>query len=285
LDTLARVLRKLAAHARATVRLWRYSRRVSTVLAATRFQRLWLRVVPVLLLWAAPFVGPANRGISVAFIFGGRTIRCVLGDLREYEVLKEVFVDEVYAHDLPPRAATIVDLGSNVGLSALYFMARYPGGRVLSVEPNPAVLGRLRRNVSQFGRVTIVPVAVADRDGRAQLSVPSGSTSGRLGDGRGYTVPTVTLDTLLAEHRFPFVDVLKFDIEGAEFKALGVADLSRIGALVGELHPERPGQIRELTTLLEHDYTVHTQPHPPRWLLRARRREPVRATGSTPGLT
>jgi FkbM family methyltransferase len=247
---------------------------MSRALGANRLQRLWLRVVPVVLLWAAPFVRPANRGIPVAFAFRGRAVRCVLGEMCEYEVLQEIFVDEVYKLELPARAATIVDLGSNVGLSALYFMARCPDARVLVVEPNPALLGRLRRNVGHLRRVTIAPVAVADRNGETRLSVPSGSWSGRLGDGRGYRVSTVTLDALLAEHHFLKVDVLKFDIEGAEFGALKVADLSAVDALIGELHPKCEEQLRELTTLLEHDFTVHTQPNPhaPLWLLRARRR-------------
>jgi hypothetical protein len=86
-------------------------------------------------------------------------------------------------------------------------------------------------------------------------------------------VPTVTLDTLLAEHRVETVDLLKFDIEGAEFGALRTADLSRVNALVGEVHPERPGEIEELAASLERDFSVKTEPHPyaPRWLLWARR--------------
>ena len=171
-----------------------------------------------------------------------------------------------------------------MGLSALFFVSRYPGARLLVVEPNPAVRVRLRRNVGRLGRVTIVPVAVADRDGEARLSVPGRSTGGRLDDGQGYSVPTLTLDTLLQRHGFLPVDVLKFDIEGAEFEALPVADLSRVDALVGELHPDRTGQIGELTTFLEHDFTVHTEPNPdaPQWLLRARRRQQNSQTAEPP---
>jgi hypothetical protein len=121
--------------------------------------------------------------------------------------------------------------------------------------------------------VTIAPVAVADRHGEARLSVPSASWSGRLGQGPGHTVPTVTLDSLLREHGLSSVDILKFDIEGAEFGVLAVADLSRVQVLVGELHPESPGQIEQLTSRLEDDFNVRTQPLASRWLLWARRHE------------
>jgi FkbM family methyltransferase len=226
----------------------------------------------VLLLWAAPLVGTVKRGIPLGFAFHGMTIRCVLGEVCEYEVLEEIFVDEVYDVELPARDAKIVDLGSHVGLAALYFLARCPDARLLAVEPNPALLGRLRRNVGRSSRVTVAPVAVADRDGEARLSVPSGSWSGRLGEGPGHPVRTVTLDRLLAQHRFDSVDVLKFDIEGAEFGALSVADLSPVDALIGELHPEHPGQIPQLTSTLERDFDVDIRSLAPRWLLRARRR-------------
>jgi FkbM family methyltransferase len=268
------VLRKLAAQLRATLRWWRRSSRISAALGGSGPQRLWLRVAPIVLLWAAPFVRPGNRGIPVVFTFRGSRMRAVLGEICEYEVLEEMFVDEVYSVDLPADASTIVDLGSNVGLAALYFRARWPGARVLAVEPNPAVLGRLRRNVAHLEGVTIAPVAVADRDGEGRLDVPSGSWSGRLGNGRGHPVATVTLDTLLADHRVASVDVLKFDIEGAEFSVLAVADLSPLNALVGELHPEHQGELQDLTTVLERDFVVHTEPHPraARCLMRASRR-------------
>jgi hypothetical protein len=79
---------------------------------------LWLRVVPQALLWTVPFIGSVRRGVPIGFKFRGRTVRCVLGEVCEYEVLEEVFVDQVYALTLPANPRTVVDLGSNVGLSA-----------------------------------------------------------------------------------------------------------------------------------------------------------------------
>ena len=94
-----------------------------------------------------------------------------------------------------------------------------------SSSPNPALFARRRRNVGGFGAVTIAPVEVTDREGAARLHVPAGSWSGRLSDGGGYPISSITLDSLLAKHHFLAVDVLKFAIEGAEFGALRVADL------------------------------------------------------------
>ena len=62
---------------------------------------------------------------------------------------------------------------------------------------------------------------------------------------------------------------MKFDIEDAQLKAVEVADLSEVGPLVGELHPDDPSQMRELIGLLGRGLAVHTQPIASRWLLRA----------------
>jgi FkbM family methyltransferase len=233
---------------------------------------MWLRIVPLVLLWGRLFVGPENRGIPVRFEFRGRPIRCVLGEICEYEVLEEVFVDEAYGSDLPAHAQAIVDLGSHVGLAAVYLAARFPDARLLAVEPNPTLLGRLRSNLAGVEHVTVAPVAVAERDGEARLHVGSGSWSGRLDETAGYRVQTVTLKTLLARHRFDAIDVLKFDIEGAEFRALPGADLSTVKALVGELHPSGSAQHQALVAELSREFEVQTRPLASRWVLQARRR-------------
>jgi hypothetical protein len=64
----------------------------------------------------------------VSFGYRGNRLTCVLGEACEYEVLEEVFVDEVYGADLPDDPETIVDRGGHVGLSTLYFAVRLPTG-------------------------------------------------------------------------------------------------------------------------------------------------------------
>jgi hypothetical protein len=67
--------------------------------------------------------------------------------------------------------------------------------------------------------------------GAARLHVPAGNLSDRLRDGRGYPISTLTLGSLSAKHHVLAGDVLKFDIEGAEFGAFRVADFSRVKVL------------------------------------------------------
>jgi FkbM family methyltransferase len=267
-----RVPNQLVVHASASARLWRRSRRVAAALGTTRAQRAWLRIAPLLLLWLRPVAGAANRGLPVSFGYRGNRLTCVLGEACEYEVLEEVFVDEVYGANLPDDAETIVDLGGHVGLSTLYFAVRYPRARIVIVEPNPAVHRRLRRNTVGLGRAIIDAVAVAGSIGETGLRTGGSSWAARLDDRAELRVQTVTLSVLFARHALESVDLLKFDIEGAEHDALDLRELDRVAQIVGEVHARGHEQLEMLVVRLEPAFDVETRPLEPRWLLRARRR-------------
>jgi FkbM family methyltransferase len=126
---------------------------------------------------------------------------------------------------------TFIDIGANVGLYSLY-VASCSGARarVLAIEPQPGIVERLRFNVmiNASANVTVLPIAVADRDGNMTLVInerDSGST--RLAKG-GPADPGVTLirvackplAAILDEAGIFSIDALKIDIEGAEDLAL-----------------------------------------------------------------
>lgn len=110
-----------------------------------------------------------------------------------------------------------LDIGAWVGPTVLWGapLAR----RCVAVEPDPIALKVLRENVDRnCSNVTIIPAAVSDRAGTAELE-----TGGDWGDSMSslqrrtgascVTVPTVTLESVLVD-----LDpaVVKIDIEGGE---------------------------------------------------------------------
>lgn len=127
--------------------------------------------------------------------------------------------------------ATFYDLGANVGFFTLLAARRVgPRGRVYAFEPLPENLAGLRHNIdlNGFGNVEVLPAAVSDADGEAELEVHGHQVTARIGTpevpatGSGQrttTVATVTLDHLVSTGvRAP--DVVKIDIEGAEVAAI-----------------------------------------------------------------
>ncbi|MCS7187065.1 MAG: FkbM family methyltransferase [Armatimonadota bacterium] len=143
---------------------------------------------------------------------------------------------------------TVLDIGANIGYYTL-LLSQLVGrrGTVIAVEPYPDNVHLLELNL-RFNRVTnvkVMPVAVSDEIGTAEMFVSEGSNwhslhpTERTGQ-RKILVPTVTIDTIVAQLE-RHVDLIRMDIEGWETKALQGAEgtLKRDRpVLVMEVHPK-----------------------------------------------
>ena len=186
------------------------------------------------------------RRYDVTFGALGRRFRCALSDASELEVLRNIFVEEEYRlmEDVPVE--TVVDLGSHVGVSVLWFHGMYPNAEIVAVEPHPGTFRRLQRNVGHLDRVRLVNAAVADSNGRRTLFSSDESWAASLRRQPELTnaeeVTCRRLDDLLEELGIRSVDVLKLDIEGSEGEVLSCfAGLGRVGTLICEYHRELNG--------------------------------------------
>jgi FkbM family methyltransferase len=184
-----------------------------------------------------------GRGHELTFGTLDRRFRCTVWEASELEVLRNVFVEEEYRIPLAEPVRTVVDLGSHVGVSVLWFHALYPDAAIVAVEPHPATFRRLERNVGRLDRVRLVNVAVGDSNGSRPLfsSGESWAASLRKQPQLGH-VDEVTcrrLDDLLEELGIGAVDLLKLDIEGAEHEVLSTFDgLARVRTVICEYHRE-----------------------------------------------
>lgn len=125
-----------------------------------------------------------------------------------------------------------LDIGANIGYFSL-LAAQLVGanGRVIAFEPSQrnCVLLQLSAVLNQLNNIDIYPFAVADKDTTVVYNTLLGS-NGIIGKGleidAGHTdelahktlVRAVKLDTVL--NGIQRVDVIKIDIEGAEYRAL-----------------------------------------------------------------
>jgi FkbM family methyltransferase len=123
-----------------------------------------------------------------------------------------------------PEAA--VDVGAHVGNHAIYF-SRVLGMETLAFEPNPVSFRHLEANIASnglAGRCRARRAAVGAQPGRAHVIAASDVNSGLsradpVADGEA---ELVTLDDELPAGRH--IDVIKIDVEGAEFDVLRGAE-------------------------------------------------------------
>jgi len=204
---------------------------------------------PVSRIWLAAMVGllPVTRRaaselrLPIRIAAGDRGRWFWFRDETELIALHEIFLEDEYAVAADGRAATIVDLGANCGQAALWFRARHPGARILSVEPDPRTFAILRRNHGRDPRVEVRQVAITAADGWCRLEREPDASWGTRVAAAGAAdvdhVPALSLETLLDQHGIHEIDLLKVDIEGMEHEALAASPaLRRARRVVGEIH-------------------------------------------------
>jgi FkbM family methyltransferase len=150
------------------------------------------------------------------------------------EMFEEIFLRRQYSFESAEEQPLIVDVGSNIGLSILFFKRLFPAAAIIGFEPDPAAFRLLRRNVdaNRLRDVSLLNAAVYDGADSVQLygdpttpGSPQHSTRrGRVG-GTSKEVPATRLSDHLAEP----VAYLKLDVEGAE--RVVIEELERSGKL------------------------------------------------------
>ncbi len=198
---------------------------------------------------ALRFRAGASPGERLELLFhDGRRLTLVAGT-SDYHVFRELFLHDAYRLDPETRRLEcVVDIGANIGMFAFRCAPR--SERVICYEPYPANFSRLSDLFRYRPGVEVVQAAVAGRSGRLRLFVPDGpkhqdlpSLFPRVGDVSATTftdVAAVTLDQLFENHSIDHCDLLKLDVEGAEYDILYGADeatLRRIERIVCEYHP------------------------------------------------
>ncbi len=152
----------------------------------------------------------------------------------------EIFVEQIYdARGLGPRPR-IIDCGSNIGLSVIWFKQRYPDSTVLAFEADPAISALMARNIKRLAlnSVEIVHSAVSG-DAGSKSFLAEGSIGGRLVSAP--SVKSVDVKTVrLSDYIDGPVDLLKLDVEGAEFDVLedlcATGKIELVRNLICEVH-------------------------------------------------
>lgn len=124
------------------------------------------------------------------------------------------------------RIFLILDVGANVGQSALAYAARFPGARILCFEPAPKTFAALRAATGRHANVRCFPVGFGAQRARVRMRVDT-ATMNRLvphsGSAEGPAtefVDLLTLDEYCASEGIGQASYLKIDTEGMDLEVL-----------------------------------------------------------------
>lgn len=127
------------------------------------------------------------------------------------------------------RGDVVWDVGANVGLYSKKFSdIAGSSGKVFAYEPSPANLLRLNEAVASLANVTVVPIALGEREGVVAFEQgidPLGATSRIVDKAAGESERQVEIqlssgDRLVSSGAVAMPNVIKIDTEGFELEVL-----------------------------------------------------------------
>ncbi|MGQ4600793.1 FkbM family methyltransferase [Nocardia sp. R6R-6] len=231
----------------------------------------------------------------------GRTVACT-SPAEARMLWGEMSIDGFYrraAARLRPGDVAL-DIGANIGLSAMMFADTCPGVRVIAAEPAPLTFDCLERNVAAhvaggvplqvavaatpgvapftwYPRATANSGLYADRDADDEATAIYLRNSGLndeaialitagLHEGEQMDVEVTTISAILAEHDSAAeIGLLKVDVERAELdvlRGIAEADWPRIRAVVAEVHDRDNGLAQFCELLRRHGLSAQTRQDP-----------------------
>jgi FkbM family methyltransferase len=123
---------------------------------------------------------------------------------------------------------TIVDVGGNVGQTALRFAAAFPAATVFTFEPVPATFARLVEATRHIDRIRPFNTGMGDAPGVQTMHLADSSGSNSLVH-TGTTSGTIeiaidAIDAWADRNGVDTIDLLKIDVEGYELQVLKGAE-------------------------------------------------------------
>jgi FkbM family methyltransferase len=201
------------------------------------------------------------------FCFAGYTVKFNDGP-NLYILYKDIFVNGIYHFDAARPDPLILDCGSNIGMSILYFKQKYPQARIIGFEPDPDIIPFLESNITGNNLKDVRWLQAAlSRDAEKKIFFSDGICGSGLAETltrekshawKQYEVPCMRLRDYLHEP----VDFLKMNMEGAEYEVLADSEdrLRQIREMVIEYHhlPEQPRSLHHILELLHNDFDSET---------------------------
>lgn len=143
-------------------------------------------------------------------------------DTSDKDVFYDVFIDKQYGFPLMFDPKVIIDAGSNIGLSAIYFANAYKDVKLYCIEIEESNFKILEKNLANYENKFLYYAALwfsktsftilDNKSGHWGFSVVEDVDQGSIGQ----KIKSITIEQIVQSNNIDFIDILKIDIEGAE---------------------------------------------------------------------
>lgn len=188
------------------------------------------------------------------------------------QVFNQIILNEEYnkvlelinTYDLP--IFNMIDAGSNIGLTSIYFNSYFPNLNIIALEPNQQNFNKMNTNIKKnnlktvkilnnalYGKRTLLSEGSPYNDGKdwSFRLVENSDITGALNE-----YEALDISSLMNDFNLDIIDFLKMDIEGGEFSVFEYKSdltwLNKTRLLAIEIH-EDCGSKTEIQNILK-DY-------------------------------
>lgn len=164
---------------------------------------------------------------------------------KEIGIIFESFLYGDYDYISYSDGECLVDIGANVGDTAIYFANK--GYNVFAFEPLPHICEIAKKNIelnpSIKEKITFINKAVSCKKGTLTINFNEGNTGGAsqfTKASQQIDVDTVTIEDVIKEYYIK-PHILKIDCEGCEVNIIQYSDLSMFNQIIMEYHTNVTG--------------------------------------------
>ena len=157
-------------------------------------------------------------------------------------VLNSIIVCREYSGFISKRPARILDGGANIGLADIYWSQLYPGVEIVAIEPDPDNFELLQRNTEHLENVSLIQGGIWSRKVKLRVEYPSAEKYAiRVVEDENGTIEAHSIDSIMSDLGWDWIDVVKLDVEGSEVAILSENIdqwIDKIGTLIIEIHQD-----------------------------------------------
>ncbi|GEM_PF-523393 len=173
------------------------------------------------------------------------------GKTSDWWVFYQIYVCKEYPFFQNFTPTKIIDAGANIGITSIFYRDHYPDAEIIALEVDENNQHLLKKNLSNDAKTEILNCALWSSETQLSINNPTADNySFQVEEDTEGKIKGVSIKWILNYKKWNTIDLLKIDIEGAEYFLFNEACdswLNKVDIIIIELHERyQPGCTKRL---------------------------------------